>query len=562
MITDSFHPLNPASFAARKVRERDDLQRLFHTQIAAGWPEEAAGPVYPFVAPVRSEFQNSPDPLRGTVFDPIKANSPVTDLVCYALLPISSQARPAESFLLSDDGQEIEVRGCGDVRWDFGVVSAGWIEFESEDVPEGVELSISETNQPSVVNMGAVHPIKTARPQYVSGTTWRLVLNPEFYEGVRFGWLHVRGGMFPWRLRNLRLVCQARPANYLGSFSCDDPLLERIWEVGATGVRLNFLKDFFGAILMERSDRHSWTGDAHVSQAVAMPVFGNYDFVRANLDRTSADTNGIEAFSLYWILSLLDYGLCSGDTTALQDYLPLVRAKLIHAMSVVSERRPLVFCGHDDRTGGAFEEPEIEANRRFFKFLALRTVRAVKDSLTWIGGDPETMGLCGDLEKQLLDHALPGRGGLHDGTEAILAGVPVDADFLVREYGNPARRVSYSPFNNFFVLQGMVAAGCFDAALGLLKRCWGGMLELGATTFWESFRPEWQEFLQSRATRYQMEPTDSPASATRGVPAPRAGSRTKSSASARSRPAMRSLSSIRSRTGRARWRGRSPRRMD
>ncbi len=496
MTTDSFRPLNPESFTAQKNCERDDLQRLFCTQIAVAWPEEAAEPVYPFVAPVQSEFQNSPDPLRGTVFEPIKANSPVTDLVCYALLPISSHARPAESFLLSDDGQEIEVRDCGDVRWDFGVVSAGWIEFESEDVPEGVELSISETNQPAVVNMGAVHPIKTERPQYVSGTTWRLVLNPEFYEGVRFGWLHVRGGMFPWRLRNLRLVCQARPANYLGSFSCDDPLLEQIWEVGATGVRLNFLKDFFGAILMERSDRHSWTGDAHVSQSVAMPVFGNYDFVRANLARTSGDTNGIEGYSLYWILSLLDYVLCSGDTATLHSNLPLVRAKLVHAMSVVSERRPLVFCGHDDRTGACFEDPEIEANRWLFRFLTLRTVRAVKNSLPWIAGNPETMALCEDIERQLLDHALPEVFGLHDGTEAILAGVPVDADFLVREYGNPARCVSYSPFNNLFVLQGMVTSGCFESAIGLLRRCWGGMLALGATTFWESFRPEWQEFLK------------------------------------------------------------------
>ena len=469
----------------------------FSFKIISAWPEEAAGPVYPFVSPVTSAFENSPDPLRSTTFDQDAANQPCTNLLTYALRPVSSQAWPPESFSIGDGYGEIEVRGGGDLRWDFEVVSAGWLEFECDELPEAVELSISETNQPAVVNVGAVHPVKTARPQLVSGTTWRLVLNPEFYEGVRFGWLHVRdGGNFPWRLRNLRLVCQARPANYLGGFSCDDPLLNRIWEVGATGVRLNFLKDFFGAILMERSDRHSWTGDAHVSQAVAMPVFGNFAFVRGNLDRTSGDTNGIEGYSLYWILSLLDYVLCSGDTAALRDYLPLVRTKLAHADVVVSGSLPLVFCGHDDRTGACFEEPEIAANRQLFHFLTLRTVRTVKNSLPWIGGDAETQELCERSEKQLLDHPGPKFSGLHDGTEAVLAGVPVDPEFLMREYGNPVTRVSYSPFNNFFVLQGMAAAGCFDAALGLLRRCWGGMLALGATTFWESFRPEWQEFLQ------------------------------------------------------------------
>jgi hypothetical protein len=292
---------------------------------------------------------------------------------------------------------------------------------------------------------------------------------------VRFAWIHspVSG---PWQFRNIRLVAQARPATYAGSFRCDDPLLERIWEVGATTVRLNFLSDHFGAILMERSDRHSWTGDAHVSQAVAMPVFGNYGFVYANLLRTSGDTNGIEGYSLYWVLSLLDYVLCSGDTKALHDALPLVRTKLNRSIEVLAKGLPLTFCGHDDRTGACFEEPEIAANRRLFRFLALRSVRNVRAALAWIGVDAEMETACQSLESELLREPLPPSGtlGLHDGTEAILAGVSVGDDFLVREYGNPVSRVSYSPFNNFFILEGMAREGCFESALGLITRCWGG----------------------------------------------------------------------------------------
>ena len=44
---------------------------------------------------------------------------------------------------------------------------------------------------------------------------------------------------------------------------------------------------------MERSDRHSWTGDAHPSQAASMVAFGNYDFVKQNLFYTSTQFNGI-----------------------------------------------------------------------------------------------------------------------------------------------------------------------------------------------------------------------------------------------------------------------------
>ena len=93
----------------------------FSFKIISTWPEEAAEPVYPFVSPVPSAFENSPDPLRGTAFDTDTANCRSTDMLTYALRPVFSQAWPTESFSIGDDGQGIEVRGGGDLRWDFGV---------------------------------------------------------------------------------------------------------------------------------------------------------------------------------------------------------------------------------------------------------------------------------------------------------------------------------------------------------------------------------------------------------------------------------------------------------
>lgn len=464
------------------------------------WPVEAATPHYPFLSTPPSKVVASPDPLRSTVFDTALANGPDAELVCYALAPVAVKTAAHGAFICETPYQSVEVKGRGDLRFDFGVLSAGWIEFESDDIPADAEFSISEYNQPAVVNEGAQYPKKTAHPIRVSGSTWRLVLNREYYEGVRFGWLHSRSGNSRWSLRNLRLVCQARPTNYAGSFECDDPLLERIWETGALTVRLSLLRDHFGSILVERGDRHSWTGDAYVSQAAAMPVFGNFGLVRANLDRTANDTNGIESYSLYWILSLVDYVLCSGETVALREHAAIVREKLRHAVEVVRNRTKLGFCGHDDRTGSAFKEPEIEANHRFYRLLALRTVHTVRTALAWIGGDEETAKVCNAVETALLETPLPALGilGLHDGTEAVLAdalkGTP--SEFLDREYRNPVTCVSYSPFNNYFVLQGMAHARCYAEAMGLVRRCWGGMIQLGATTFWEVFRPEWLEVMQ------------------------------------------------------------------
>ena len=469
------------------------------------WPAEAAPSRFPFVPALTGSFAQSPDPLRTVSFDPELANGPQAELVCYALAPVAVETEQPASFCISARHQCVEVVGPGEIRFDFGVLSAGWIEFESDDIPSDAELSISEYNEPAIVNEGAQSSTKTARPILVSGCTWRLVLNREYYEGVRFGWLHSRSDTPRWSLRNLRLVCQTRPTNYVGSFSCDDPLVERIWETGATTVRLSLLPDHIGSILVERGDRHSWTGDAYVSQAVAMPVFGNFGLVRANLDRTANDTNGIESYSLYWILSLVDYVLCSGDTGAFRKHAAIVCEKLLHSVEVVRERGKLGFCGHDDRTGSAFKEPEIEANHRFYRLLALRTVRTVQVALTFVAENEETAGVCHFVESALLDAPLPAGEllGLHDGTEAVLAGALGDSpsEFVDQEYRNEVTSVSYSPFNTYFVLQGMVQTGSVAEAMGLVRRCWGGMLSLGATTFWEVFRPEWVDL---------MEPCDPP----------------------------------------------------
>ena len=94
-------------------------------------------------------------------------------------------------------------------------------------------------------------------------TTFRLETNKQLYEGVRYGFLELSlssaTATVPTatvRLTGLRLVVQAKPVNYRGSFhSPADPLLERVWCVAAWTVKANLLSDCFGSILMDRGDR-------------------------------------------------------------------------------------------------------------------------------------------------------------------------------------------------------------------------------------------------------------------------------------------------------------------
>ena len=119
----------------------------------------------------------------------------------------------------------------------------------------------------------------------------------------------------------MRLVCQTKPVNYEGSFASDNELLNKIWYTAAYDVRANLKEDYLAAILVDRGDRHSWTGDAYLSQAASLAAFGNYDFILKNLRYTAVRSNGIESYELYWILSLIDYYEYSGDAAGTESLL-------------------------------------------------------------------------------------------------------------------------------------------------------------------------------------------------------------------------------------------------
>lgn len=190
--------------------------------------------------------KESPDPLITYRW----SNPKVSDsLEIYTLQPKKITGIPNSSFNQNKDGTSVS--GKGSLMFDFGVESAAWFEFESDDLIDSVEMSISEYNEPAIVNTGPQHRIKTMVPiKY--GNTYRLELNDALYEGVRFAWIHVKSFSKTWHIKNVRLVCQVRPTNYMGSFSCNDTELTRIWYTGAYTVKLNLLKDYFGAILMDR----------------------------------------------------------------------------------------------------------------------------------------------------------------------------------------------------------------------------------------------------------------------------------------------------------------------
>ncbi len=450
---------------------------------------------YPALTAVKTgkKVSFSPDPLVEYRW----ANPKATDgFESYTLKPLRVQVDQPKNAHIQNLSTITVSEPC-DLMFDFGQVNAAWFEFDSPGFDGEIEMSISEFNQPAVFNLGSQQPKKTAKP-VKHGNTYRLELNNELYEGVRYAWIHVKALKKSMKIVSPRLICQIKPTNYQGSFDSSDTLLNRIWYTGAYTVKLNLLKDHFGAILMERSDRHSWTGDAHTSQGASMVSFGNFDFVKQNLRYTAQQYNGIPSYSLYWVLSLLDYFQYTGDKDFLLEMLQNASAKLQDAYDHYGKQEQLMFYGWDERLGGGFENPNIKETSYAYHMLCIRAWQEFTRALNQIGETEKAVAFESYAEQKIKElQQKPDwwkEFGVHasaDAVNALFVAPDEQKNIWTNAFADRQQRLSYSPFNQFFIMQAMSAMGRHAEAVTTLDDCWGGQIRYGGTTFFEVYRPSW-----------------------------------------------------------------------
>ena len=440
----------------------------------------------------------SPDPLVAYRWPRPRAASALQAYVLYPVA-VSTPTPAAFSGLKSVTGRHcaVTVKGVGAIRVDFGVESAAWLEFDSPDLHGKVEMGVSEFDAPAH-EAGLYRTIGT--PQKI-GDTYRLKLNPQYYEGVRFGWIYVRNfSGKPWHITAVRAVCQVKPANYNGSFSCSDPMLTRIWYTGAYTVKLNLLKNGFGAILMDRGDRASWTGDAYIAQSVAMAAFGNFNSVKENLDRIGGYGNGIASYSLYWVLSLVNYYRYTGNAADLQKDYPLV-GKLLATAAANFTHPKTSFYGWGDRLGG-FTDGENPQAHEAYRMLFVETCRR----FAWAAGAAGRKDLQARYTKMAKKYAAKIQSkpqwvktaNIYPASDAINAGVPNAAqerELDRRCFADRLDRLSFSPFNEYFVVKAMARAHLWNRALETVRDDWGGQINYGGTSFFEAYRPSWNQII-------------------------------------------------------------------
>ena len=283
-----------------------------------------------------------------------------------------------------------------------------------------------------------------------------------------------------------------RDIPYLGSFSCSDPLLNRIWETGAYTVHLNMQQYIWDGV---KRDRLVWIGDLHPELSTIQAVFGDQQVIRDSLDLVTSQTpadqwmNDIPTYSMWWIVIQHDYYMQFGDRAYLARQLPYLK-KLTENLSAhigpdgkdcTLENRFL-----DWPTKG--DPAAVDMGIQALHILAARASSRIFRALGEEALAQQAESDCTRLLQYRPEHCASKQAA----ALAALAGLldAADANETILKKGGAA---GLCCFMGYYVLLAQAAAQDYAGALDMLRAYWGGMLRLGATTFWEDFDLRWME---------------------------------------------------------------------
>ncbi|MCR2807498.1 alpha-L-rhamnosidase-related protein [Paenibacillus soyae] len=292
------------------------------------------------------------------------------------------------------------------------------------------------------------------------------------------------------QLQSVQAVFVYRDIEYKGSFRCSDPLLNRIWETGAYTVHLNMQDYLWDGI---KRDRMVWTGDMHPEVATISAVFGEHAIVTKSMD-FKKDRSPLPMFmdmptySIWWLLVQHDWYMQHGNESYLHQQREYITGLLRELAGKVDSNgqidvfRPFLDWPASSNPAG------VTAGVHALFVLAMQAGAR----LSRLFGDEESVSLCESLERRLRENVPHHANSKQAAALQALAGL-MDAAEANREVIAPDAPKGYSTFYGYYMLRARAEAGDIGGCLDSIRAYWGGMLELGATTFWEDFDIDWME---------------------------------------------------------------------
>lgn len=308
--------------------------------------------------------------------------------------------------------------------------------------------------------------------------------------GFRFVRIDLLDNDAELHLKEMRAISVMRDIPYLGSFKCNDELLNRIWQTGAYTVHLNMQEFLWDGI---KRDRLVWVGDMHPEVATINNVFGYNSVVPKSLDLARDITplpgwmNTISTYSMWWVILQYDWYMHQGDLSYLKQQHTYLKGLSKQLAGKIDEN------GKEQLDGVRFLDwPSSKDEKGIHAGLQAMLVRSVSTlyKLAEILQDKEMMQECRQASNKLTKYIPSHNNSKQAAALMALAGL-IPAEVADKEVLSVGGARNFSTFYGYYMLQAQAAAGNYKGALDNIRVFWGAMLDLGATSFWEDFNMDW-----------------------------------------------------------------------
>lgn len=304
--------------------------------------------------------------------------------------------------------------------------------------------------------------------------------------GFRFVCLEFYGG--DYEIKSVLAESVTEKHEIKGAFECSDPLVNEIYSTARRTLLLCLQNDVIWDGI--KRDRLVWIGDLHPETLGLLYSVGDVENIENCLDFAAAETlptdwmNGLTAYSFWWIIVLYDYYRFTGKTEILLKHADYLETLIRHADSLIGEDGSTKFPSDflDWPTSGSRDAAEGVAS--------LAKIACDKAAILLRIADRDASRAENAAAK--LSRRKPPRL-THKQAVAMRYLAFNDDPKTVGEILTANGAKGLSTFMSYYVLSAMSRAAGTADALDVMKEYYGGMLEKGATSFWEDFDVDWTD---------------------------------------------------------------------
>lgn len=318
---------------------------------------------------------------------------------------------------------------------------------------------------------------------------------------------------------NISAEHQFIPKNSLSSFTSNDKTMNKIWEVSEETFRL--CSDMFFIDGVKR-DRWIWSGDAFQCYLINQYVFFDEAINKRTMvalrgrDNIKQHINTIVDYSILWIISIENHYLMTKDKI----FLERIYRKMVSMVEYLDDQtneHGFIYGRKNDWVFIDWAEIDKDGTISAEQILMLKAYQTMINcgkvlniSTTKYQKKFET--LSENIDKYFWDEELgayidcyeSGRRNItrHANIFAVLFDLVCNdkkQKILTNVLLNKNIPQITTPYFKFFELDALCKLGELEQVYHNIILYWGGMLELGAVTFWEEFNPE-----QKHEAHYSM----------------------------------------------------------